>query len=101
MERDLPARLLAGDDEASVAAPTALCSGASYVVWNGTASAQSLTRFKEFDRGCLTEHLTGQALAVLDVLLTRCSAAPEARGIPSHLPLVRTMIRTMIRTKRP
>jgi hypothetical protein len=44
VERDLLARLLTGDNEASVAALAALCSGASYVVWNGTTSAESLAR---------------------------------------------------------
>ncbi|MFF4862988.1 hypothetical protein ACFY3J_14875 [Streptomyces sp. NPDC001231] len=40
MERHLLVRLLAGDDEASVAALAALLSGATHVVWDGTVPAE-------------------------------------------------------------
>ncbi|WP_086791377.1 hypothetical protein [Streptomyces thermovulgaris] len=42
MERELFERLLAGDDEASVAALAALRRGGSHVVWDGTAPAEQL-----------------------------------------------------------
>lgn len=42
MERELLERLLVGNDEASVAALAALRCGGSYVVWDGTTSAESL-----------------------------------------------------------
>ncbi|MFF4118355.1 hypothetical protein ACFY0P_33605 [Streptomyces sp. NPDC001714] len=44
MEREQLERLLAGDDEASSTALAALRVGASHVVWEGTASADSLAR---------------------------------------------------------
>ena len=44
MEREQLERLLTGDDEASLAALAALHGGASYVVWEGTASADSLAK---------------------------------------------------------
>ncbi|MBN0049265.1 hypothetical protein JS756_35440 [Streptomyces actuosus] len=44
MERDRLERLLSGDDETSAAARTALRAGASYIVWEGTTSAESLAR---------------------------------------------------------
>ncbi|TDC11234.1 hypothetical protein E1265_30075 [Streptomyces sp. 8K308] len=44
MERKQLERLLTGDDEASPAALAALRGGASYVVWDGTASADSLAK---------------------------------------------------------
>lgn len=44
MERHLLVRLLAGDDEASVAALAALLSGATYVVWDGASPAESHAR---------------------------------------------------------
>ncbi|MFD3616814.1 hypothetical protein ACFWWT_16545 [Streptomyces sp. NPDC058676] len=40
MERNLLVRLLAGDDEASVAARAALLDDAAYVVWDGTCPAE-------------------------------------------------------------
>ncbi|MET9128020.1 hypothetical protein [Streptomyces sp. NPDC004528] len=44
VERDRLERLLGGDDEASAAARAALRAGASYIVWDGTTSAESLAR---------------------------------------------------------
>ncbi|WP_328439786.1 hypothetical protein OG828_25600 [Streptomyces sp. NBC_00457] len=47
MERELLERLLAGEDETYFAALAALRSDASYVVWDGAASAESLARVYE------------------------------------------------------
>lgn len=47
MEWKLLAQLLAGDDEASVAALAALRGGASCIVGDGTSSAESLTQINE------------------------------------------------------
>jgi hypothetical protein len=44
MERDQLERLLGGGDETSSAALSALRAGASYVVWDGTTSAESLAK---------------------------------------------------------
>ncbi|MFG2227683.1 hypothetical protein [Streptomyces sp. NPDC048644] len=44
MELEPLAQLLAGDDEASVAALDSLRGGASYVVWDGASSAKSLAQ---------------------------------------------------------
>lgn len=44
MERNLLAQLLAGDDEASTAALATLHGGASFTVWDGSSSAESLAR---------------------------------------------------------
>ncbi|MFD9206795.1 hypothetical protein ACFVZM_11000 [Streptomyces sioyaensis] len=44
MQRERLEQLLSGDDETSVAALTALRASASYVVWDGTTSAESLAR---------------------------------------------------------
>ncbi|MFJ8654480.1 hypothetical protein ACIRNU_19270 [Streptomyces rochei] len=43
MERELLERLLAGKDDASVAALAALRNDGSHVVWDGTTSAESLS----------------------------------------------------------
>ena len=51
MERHLLVRLLAGGDEASVAALAALRSGATYVVWDGTPPAESLAASMRADFG--------------------------------------------------
>ncbi|MFD8325147.1 hypothetical protein [Streptomyces lydicus] len=42
MQRERLEQLLSGDDETSVAALSALRASASYVVWDGTTSAESL-----------------------------------------------------------
>ncbi|GAB7032106.1 hypothetical protein JCM4914_35670 [Streptomyces platensis subsp. malvinus] len=44
VQRERLDRLLSGDDETSVAALAALRAGASYVVWDGTTSAEPLAR---------------------------------------------------------
>jgi len=44
MDWDRLVRLLAGDDDASVAALAAVLSGASYVEWDGTVPAEWLAR---------------------------------------------------------
>lgn len=64
MERELLERLLAGNDEASVAALAALRRGGSHVVWDGTAPAEQLvlihgrrlrhTRLRGIDDGSWT-----------------------------------------------